>query len=94
MMNDYISREAAIDAIMGQPTETNYPVWFAGIIEKIKPADVRPAVKGRWETVITGKDSLDPHGLFRRRYYCSACNNWQTYGKTDFCLNCGAEMME
>ena len=31
---------------------------------------------------------------FRRRFYCSACGDWQTYGKTRFCPNCGAQMKE
>lgn len=28
----------------------------------------------------------------RRRFYCSACGDWNTYGKTDFCPYCGAKM--
>lgn len=28
----------------------------------------------------------------RRRWYCSECGKWQTYGKSDYCLNCGAKM--
>lgn len=26
------------------------------------------------------------------RFYCGRCGNWQTYGKTRFCPNCGADM--
>ena len=28
----------------------------------------------------------------RRRWYCSECGKWQCYGKSDYCLNCGAKM--
>ena len=27
-----------------------------------------------------------------RRFYCSACGRWQTYGTTRYCMHCGAEM--
>lgn len=29
---------------------------------------------------------------FRRRFYCSNCGNWNTYGMTRFCPDCGAQM--
>ena len=32
-MDDLISRQAAIDAIMGQPPEPHYPSWYAAQIE-------------------------------------------------------------
>lgn len=35
---DVISRQAAIDAIMGQPPEPHYPSWYAAQIEKLPPA--------------------------------------------------------
>ena len=35
---DTISRQAAIDAIMGQPPEPHYPSWYAAQIEKLPPA--------------------------------------------------------
>lgn len=28
----------------------------------------------------------------RHRWYCSECGKWQCYGKSDYCLNCGAKM--
>ena len=37
-MNDLISRQAAIDAIMGQPPEAHYPSWYAAQIEKLPAA--------------------------------------------------------
>ena len=26
------------------------------------------------------------------RYYCSKCGDWNSYGKTNYCMNCGAKM--
>ena len=37
-MSDLISRQAAIDAIMGQPPEPHYPSWYATQIEKLPAA--------------------------------------------------------
>ena len=28
----------------------------------------------------------------RVRFYCSACGDWNTYGKTKYCPECGARM--
>ena len=36
--NDPISRQMAIDTIMGQPPEPHYPTWYAAQIEKLPAA--------------------------------------------------------
>ena len=36
--NDPISRQMAIDTIMGQPPEPHYPSWYAAQIEKLSAA--------------------------------------------------------
>ena len=41
-MDDLISRQAAIDAVMGQPPEPHYPSWYAAQIEKLPPAQPEP----------------------------------------------------
>lgn len=61
-------------------------------VSAIPPADVRPVVRGHWEERIVEDREMDPVGLFRRRWYCSACGEWQTYGKTRYCPDCDAEM--
>ena len=44
--------------------------------------------EGEWEERYVEDESP----FFRRRYYCSACGDWNTYGKPKFCPNCGARM--
>ena len=36
-MDDLISRQAAIDAIMGEYPEVHYPDWYASIIKELPP---------------------------------------------------------
>ena len=44
--------------------------------------------KGHWE-----ERYLEEAPIFlRRRWYCSECGKWQTYGMPRYCPNCGAEM--
>lgn len=37
-MSDTISRQAAIDAIMGEPTDAHYPSWYAERLEQLPSA--------------------------------------------------------
>lgn len=101
-MADYIERQAAIDALGEEPIvwneddESELAELFEwrrcrGIIEAIPPAAVAPVKHGHWEERIVESED-DPCGLFRRRWYCSSCGEWQTYGKTDYCPMCGADM--
>lgn len=34
----------------------------------------------------------DDKPFFKRKYVCSACGDWNTYGKSKYCPNCGAKM--
>ena len=66
-MNDLISRQAAIDAIMGQPPEPHYPSWYAEQIKALPSAQPEPltdkeqriflAAMGREEKVCTQVDN-------------------------------------
>ena len=40
MQKDLISRQEAIETIMGQPPEPHYPSWYAAQIEGLPPAQV------------------------------------------------------
>lgn len=44
---------------------------------------------GYW-TVEVDEETTNP--LLKHRFYCSECGNWQSYGRTLFCPNCGAKM--
>ena len=35
----------------------------------------------------------DEDPFFRRKFRCSACNGWNTYGFTRYCPECGAKML-
>ena len=34
----------------------------------------------------------DDKPFFKRKYVCSACGGWNTYGKSKYCPKCGAKM--
>lgn len=94
-MGEFINRRELIC-----DTEDRYTLGEIGRTERdiivdalvhAKAVDVRPAVKGRWEECIVD-DKDDPVGMFRRRFYCSSCGDWQTYGRAHYCPSCGAEM--
>ena len=42
----------------------------------------------------TVNDPNDIAGWLRTRYECSACGEWQTYGETKYCPNCGKLMQK
>lgn len=45
---------------------------------------------GTWERRVVEDDSP----LFRVRFYCSSCGEWNSYGESEYCPNCGARMVE
>lgn len=84
---DAISRQAALDAlgkdIMGG-------LNYRRIIGKELPSVALSRTKGHW---IIDEDRNDPDRKWDwRRFKCSACGRWQTYGMTSYCPKCGAEM--
>ena len=52
-------------------------------VERLPPANVVERRTGKWSLV---KDDD------RYIYYCSCCNDWNSYGLSDFCPHCGADM--
>lgn len=46
---------------------------------------------GKWEyKFVPGPDGkID---FCSKRFYCSECGTWQTYGRTPFCMFCGSPM--
>lgn len=84
-MDDDISRQAAIDTILGQPTELHYPSWYAGQIRQLPSAEPRC---GKWMTSYLDHEVM---GVRPKILYCSECNQCIAY-PTNFCPNCGADM--
>ena len=84
---DLISRQVAIDAIMGEYPEAHYPSWYADIIEKLPNAQPERET-GYWIPVTNGRGG----------YECDKCHNYApSYQNgeeflSDFCPNCGAKM--
>lgn len=90
-MEDLIRREDAIKAV----ANGFEPFYWNNIIRKISSCinDINniPSVEeksGTW-TEIRDKDE---NPFFRRKFYCSCCGNWNTYGMSKYCPNCGAKM--
>ena len=89
-MTDYISREAAIEAL--RKAHSPYPrrrEISVRAIQDIPPAAVRPVVRGKW---IVSHD-FDSYQLLQ----CDQCNSmmWNHEKETpNFCHNCGADMRE
>ena len=92
-MDDYISREAAIEAAKSHYPKANEMI--AAII-LVSSADVRPVLRGKWEK----DNSYAGPGLMNLR--CSVCGE---FGGTwrdctlpsmlyKFCPHCGADMRE
>lgn len=58
---------------------------IASLVERM-PTIYPP--QGEWEERIVECDNP----FFRRRFYCSACGDWNTHGKSRYCPHCGANM--
>lgn len=91
-MNDLINREKAREVVCGMCRwsgtsncdECEHPIADIPAEEKI----------GHWEERNVEDPKFDPYGFFKRRWYCSECGRYQTYGATEYCCHCGAKMME
>jgi len=86
-MDDLISRQAAIEKILGQPPEPHYPSWYAEQIKELPSAGPKT---GKWE-----RHYSRPNVYADLLWHCSECgyrssDNWAD--KFNFCPNCGADM--
>ena len=90
MTDDYISRQAAIEAVQdyygtdkaGRHLLMDETFLVAGL-RGIPPADVRPVVSGRWEHLNWGFD-------YDRCSVCGYEHRWP--GPFYYCPHCGADM--
>ena len=82
-MSDYISREAAIEALGDvHPLDYNAQTYKHNI-ENLPAADVREVKRGKWGDV--SEYAVIPSGK------CSVCGKYNRI--TNFCPNCGARMV-
>lgn len=63
---------------------TNYRDILLGSLDMAIKALENDRPQGEW----ISEDLAE----FPRKYTCSACGDWQTYGRLKFCPNCGAKM--
>ena len=64
----------------------------ADTIEELLAEKEERETPAYWINRTVNNGPLDPAGLFRNRFECSACGEWQTYGETKYCPNCGKPM--
>lgn len=86
-MAEYIDKQKAIDELCNVE---EYNTRSIATIKDMKPADVRPVVRGRWVRHYCDEDGkYDGWG-------CDKCKEWYFFGpsKPNFCPNCGADMKE
>lgn len=93
-MDEYITKEAAINAVENAPIELFQSEWeeIEEAINTAPAADVMPVVHGKW---------IRPH--WRNSNYCCDCSEcggeamhreyqWNKKGIYPICPNCGAKM--
>ena len=88
-MSDLISRQAAIDAIMGEPTDAHYPSWYAERLEQMPSAQPEQ----RWipvsETVDVPEHEVlacDKYGTELIGFICKDDEQWMC--ESDECIMC------
>ena len=88
-MDEYISREKVLDAILGEYPDPHYPSWYANIIIKIPIADITEVKHGKWIDTTFFDSSYSPI------YECSICHKEvadRHIALHKYCLHCGAKM--
>lgn len=90
-MSDYIKRDDAIKELLGCVPTDAHEIKDLDVIRlmlALPAADVASIRCGRWEDEF----KEDAEAFMKYRHVCTVCGNWQTYGKTAYCPNCGASM--
>ena len=78
-MNELFERELQNTSING-----------VTLADYVKENYVPSRKKGQWSIDVARNDPDRKWDW--RRFYCSVCGGWQTYGQTKYCPKCGAEM--
>lgn len=93
-MNDYISRQAAIEAIKNDALGQVYYSKKEAIecLNAVPAANVRPVVHGKWVKIYEdGEPAIEQHQI---GVFCSKCMKIpkDRFTESEFCPNCGADM--
>lgn len=89
--NDLISRQAAIEKILGQPPEPHYPSWYAEQIRELPPAEPK-RMRGRWVGADTQCGIACSVCGVAVDDFCHSADYIDLDYNPDFCPNCGADM--
>lgn len=94
-----VSLEYAIETLKNEPQKVIAQVTFdeeklreivKEAVERFKEEyEIADRPQGEWWEERQSEDWISI-----RRWYCSECGEWQTYGMTNYCPNCGADMRE
>ena len=82
-----------IEADTGKSVQTAFTKSVCMIL--CKAIEQQPTIHAAPERTGTWSEEYDPNDdpFFRKKYRCSACGDWNTYGFTRFCPACGARML-
>jgi hypothetical protein len=82
-----VLKKAIDDAFLNGNTDMHR--LLVQVVTQQPTIDAVPERTGVWS------EEYDPDEdpFFRRKFRCSACNGWNTYGFTRYCPECGAKMM-
>ena len=90
-MDEYIKKETAYRAIMGERPEAREPSWFAELVLEIPAADVVEVRNGRWNRPYISW--FLPMKIKNSHCFCTNCAYPMKHKKvTRYCPNCGARM--
>lgn len=78
-----IDRDLLLDNITAETIKDSYD---AKLLVLEQPVVSSP--EGEWEELFIE----DNNPFLRHRFLCTACGEWNTYGKSKYCPNCGARM--
>lgn len=89
MQKDLISRQEAIETIMGQPPEPHYPSWYAAQIEGLPPAqvDLSEYSDKLWKSAYE-RGKAEAQAERKKGKWIFGFNN-QYLEKYYYCSNCG-----
>ena len=82
-----VLKKAIDDAFLNGNTDMHR--LLVQVVAQQPTIDAVPERTGVWS------EEYDPDEdpFFRRKFRCSACNGWNTYGFTRYCPECGAKML-